>query len=394
MLFPIAQLIEGREPPMCIEQSLHVKDAMNIMLKNDFGQLPVVDGEGRYIGMVSQTVVANTYFLLGGQVPVLELSLDNCMARVDPLTLEDDLFEACDRIRGGEYAVVVVDERKPVGIITANDLTEFFRKRSEDFIKIEDIEVTLRLRTRDAFPDDTSMNGAIMNALGPNPDDPQLARKDFTDLSLGELVQVMTQNDNWPHFNGMFAPLGLFNSHMSNIRQVRNQLAHFRGHADPVQNVSLKYARDWLSMRANAARHINSQARQIVVGKDQVPASGSVTDPWLKLREWLSQQEKSADGIRVSFRDLDLVTGGKMPKAARKYASWWSNTNPENPQCSAWLDSGWKVAHANFFTQDVIFVPIDGPVSGDAQVGSENRANNNGHKASEGVAGAPAQRER
>ena len=56
-------------------------------------------------------------------MPILRLTLDHCLERVDPLTPEDDLLEACDRLRDDEFAVVIVDNHKPVGIITSNDLT-------------------------------------------------------------------------------------------------------------------------------------------------------------------------------------------------------------------------------------------------------------------------------
>ncbi len=393
MLFPISQMVEGREPPLCAAQDLQVRQAMKIMLKNDFSQLPVVDADGYFVGMISQAVVANTYFLLDGEVQVLDLTLDHCVEQVDPLTPDDDLFEACDRVRRGEYAVVVVQDRKPVGIFTANDLTEFFRRRSEDFLKIEDIEITLRLRTRDAFPDDEAMNEAIMNALGPNPDDPKMARKAFTDLSLGELVQVMIASNNWPKFNGMFAPIGLFNSLMGNIRQVRNQLAHFHGNADPVQNMALKYARDWLSTRAAAARYLNSPARQVRPEQADLPAQGTIEDPWRALEDWLKKQEKTPDGIKVSLRDLDMVMGGKLPKGARKYTSWWSNTHPENPQCAAWIAAGWKIVHPNLVTQEVILMPVmeaDGKKEEPVEVeGSQESKSNNGHKAGGKVAAIP-----
>ncbi len=126
MPFLIAHLIEEREPPMCIQQNMLVKDALKLMMQHGYSQLPVVNRDGHYVGMISEKVVAHTYFLLGDYVPILQLSLDHCLERADPMTSEDDLLEACDRLRDDEFAVVIVDDHKPVGIITANDLTDFF----------------------------------------------------------------------------------------------------------------------------------------------------------------------------------------------------------------------------------------------------------------------------
>jgi CBS domain-containing protein len=364
MLFPIAQLIEGREPPLCAQQSILVREALQIMMKHGYSQLPVVNRDGLYVGMFSERVVAHTYYLLGGNVPILQLTLDHCLERVDPLTLDDDLLEACDRLRDDEFAVVVVDDRKPVGIITSNDLTDFFRRRSEDFIKVEDIEVTLRLRTRDAFPDDEAMDRALQLGLGPHPMNPNRPRREFNDLSLGDMIAVMTHAENWPRFNGMFEPLELFRSLMREVRMVRNQLAHFRGRGDQIRNSTLRYAMDWLSMRASASRGDgdDNAARQVLVDREDIPPRTS-DNRWDTLRVWLMGQKKAPSGIRVTFRDIEMLLGGPLPKAARKYAAWWSNQNRNEAQVQAWTGAGWQVAKVDPLMGEVTFQPVTGPAA-------------------------------
>lgn len=357
MLFPISQLIEGREAPMCVQQSTLVKDALRVMMKNGFSQLPVVNRDGHYVGMFSERVVAHTYFLLGDNVPILQLTLDHCLERVDPLTLEDDLLEVCDRLRDDEFAVVIVDNQKPVAIITSNDLTDFFRRRSEDFIKVEDIEVTLRLRTRDAFPDDESMFRALMLGLGSHPTNPDRPRREYEDLGMGDLLAVMTHEENWPKFNGIFEPLALFNSLMHEVRIVRNQLAHFRGHGDAVRTSTLRYALDWLSMRAHASQGDSNPARKIMVDRMDIPPRTS-DNRWDTLRTWLMGQKKLPTGIRVTFRDLEVLLGGFLPKAARKYSTWWSNENGHEAQVAAWTGAGWQVGKVDMLLAEVTFLPI------------------------------------
>lgn len=356
MLFPISQLIEGREPPLCVQQNLLVKDALRLMMKHGFSQLPVVNRDGHYVGVISERVVAHTYFLLGGNVPILQLTLDHCLERSDPLTPDDDLLEACDRLRDDEFAVVIVDSHRPVGIITSNDLTDFFRRRSEDFIKVEDIEVTLRLRTRDAFPNDEAMDRALMKGLGPDPSNPARPRKEFNELSMGDLIAVVIHQDNWPLFNGLFEPLELFRSLMNQVRTVRNQLAHFRGRGDEVRNSTLRYAMDWLSMRASARPESDNQARRVLLNKEDIPPRTS-ENRWDTLQSWLAGQKKLPTGICLNFRDLEMLLGGPLPKAARKHATWWSNTNKNEAQVQAWTGAGWQVGRVDTLISEVTFVP-------------------------------------
>lgn len=379
MLFAIKHLLEGRPAPVCVPQSARVKDALHLMMKHGFSQLPVVEEDGDLLGVISNKTIAQTYFLLGGQVPLLDLTVDHCLVRVDPLTPEDDLFEACEKLRTEESALVIVEQRKPVGLLTAGDLTDFFRHRSEDLIRIEDIEVTLRLRARDAFPDDATMDQALILALGADPNNPARPKKQFNHLGMADLLHLISHEQNWPRFNGMFEPLELFTSLMDRVRQVRNILAHFRGNADQIQDTTLRYAVDWLATRAMAMQGDGTGPRRVTIERPQT-AGGIVGKRYDPLKEWLSRQEQDSPGIRVNFRDIESLLGGALPAAAKKHQSWWSG-NPNEAQAQAWLEAGWRVSEVNMAKREVTFQPVAAPS------GTEAKATGAGPEA------APARRE-
>jgi CBS domain-containing protein len=361
MLFAIRQLLEGRPAPLCVQQNTRVRDALQLMMRHGYSQLPVVEDDGDLLGIISNKTIAHTYFLLGGQVALLDLTVDHCLMRVDPLTPDDDLFEACEKLCDGESALVIVEGRKPVGLLTAGDLTQFFRHRSEDLIRIEDIEVTLRLRARDAFPDDEAMDQALILALGADPHDPTRPKKHFNHLSMGDLLHLITHEQNWPHFNGMFEPLELFVSLMDRVRQVRNILAHFRGSADQIQDTTLRYAVDWLSTRAGVGQAAGEGPKRLTItqAETQAGVKGKRYDP---LKEWLSKQTQDPAGIKVNFRDIEALLGGPLPAAARKHQSWWSS-NPNEAQSLAWLEAGWRVSRVDLAKREVVFQPSNVPAT-------------------------------
>jgi CBS domain-containing protein len=359
MLIPIGQLIEGHPAPICVAQDALVKDALGLMIKHDFSQLPVVDGEGDLVGLISERSITRAYYLLGGVVSLLDLPVDHCLLRVDPISPEDDVFEACDLLRTSAQALVVARDGKPIGLLTSSDLTEFFRQRSEDFIRVEDVEVTLRLRTRDAFPDDDAMTAALLTALGPHPEKPNRPRREFNHLGMGELLTVMTHEQNWPRFNGMFEPLELFKLLMSRVREVRNMLAHFRGHTDPVQDTMLRYAMDWLYMRARPPQPDGDGPRRVRIYSSDVPERAPGSSRYAALGSWLRQQEPDPAGVRMSFRDLETLLGGALPASALKHVAWWSNNPRPEAQYEAWHGAGWQVANVNLTTREVVFQPLN-----------------------------------
>jgi CBS domain-containing protein len=360
MLFPIGQLLEGRAAPLCVPRTATVREALSIMVKNDFSQLPVVDEAGHLVGIVSDQSITRTYYLLGDVVSLLDLTIEHCVARVDPLSPDDDLFEACDQLHDAAGALVVVEDGKPVGLLTAYDMTNFFRHRSEDFIHIEDIEVTLRLRTRDAFPDDAALNRALIVALGADPTDPTKPRKEFNTLNMGDMIYLITNEQNWPYFNGIFEPLELFRLLMNRVREVRNLLAHFRGRADQVQDTTLKYAIDWLAMRSRLQAADDNPLKRRRIHPAEIPPRQPGSNRYDVLREWLRRQDPAPAGLRVAFGDLETLLGGKLPGSAVRHASWWSNTNLNEAQCRAWHDAGWQVGQVDLTMHEVVFQPLAG----------------------------------
>ncbi|MDQ3930387.1 MAG: hypothetical protein M3328_14740 [Chloroflexota bacterium] len=74
------------------------------------------------------------------------------------------------------------------------------------------------------------------------------------------------------------------------------------------------------------------------------------------LKVWLSQQEQEPSGIKVNFRDIEVLLGGALPAAAKKHQSWWSS-NPHEAQSQAWLEAGWRVSEVNLARREVTFQP-------------------------------------
>jgi CBS domain-containing protein len=53
MLFPVERLIQGRGKPLCVKQDQTVREALALMVENDYSQLPVQDEHGRLTGLIS-----------------------------------------------------------------------------------------------------------------------------------------------------------------------------------------------------------------------------------------------------------------------------------------------------------------------------------------------------
>jgi CBS domain-containing protein len=359
MLFPVSRLIEGKDKPLCAQLTTTVRDALKDMIMNRFSQLPIVDDNGYLRGLISEQSISHAYFELGPKVNLLDLTVDYCPAPATTIPPERDLFKALALLED-EYAVVVVSkDNKPIGILTAYDLTRFFKDVTGGLVLIEDIEVPLRQRIDATFPDEQKMDEALKAAFGFDKREPTKPGRKFDDLTLGEYIQLMTTEKNWTKFDDAFGPKPYFTELMGHARDIRNQLAHFRGRLDRVQEVSLQFARDWLEGRPNLGRPKvleleNIDKAELSTGSN-VLAPGSM-DGYERLYVWLLRQGGREDtSVRLTLRDIEeKLLGAELDSSAKEHPSWWAN-DIATSQGRAWLRAGWRVEHVDLVAGQVTF---------------------------------------
>ena len=285
MPFTVDQLISEHQKLITVPRNTSVKAALELMIEHDFNQLPVVDANMKLLGMVTGDSILRAMKNFGTTVDGLQVS--HALVSVDKHFLDDDLFELLDDLRD-EYAVVIVDgDDKAVGVVTSYDTTEYFRRRAQDMMYVEDIESALKEYISSAFTNEqgtldepiraaavqeatqsdaearkqfNKALGHYLSAVGASPFDPSQAKaifdadypkpvaKGFEDLSLGEFNQMLLHDNTWLKVSDIFnlekkAVMCL----LDEVRKTRNSLFHFRGEISPNQRAQLQFCADWLN---------------------------------------------------------------------------------------------------------------------------------------------------
>jgi CBS domain-containing protein len=325
MLFPIEKLLEGRGAPCCVSTDKTVGDALTLMVEHDYSQLPIVNAAGNLCGIISEATINRTYYHVKGS------------------------FEALDLLKN-EYAVVVVDGRKPAGILTDYDTTRFFRDISEGLILVEDIEVTLRQYIEFAFPSEEEMRQAIKRALGQS--------QEYQRLSFWQHMRLVTAESNWDKFQPVFESKELFSLLLDQVRQIRNQLAHFRGRLDPVQQDALLRTRDWLAARPKLVVPPSEEPIEVAVSDlvrvaEGGPDSQRPPSKYAALADFLAQLETSS--VTLDLDRIQSELGVELPPSAYQHRSWWANDSSSHMQALAWLSAGWRVEDVDLSSKQVVF---------------------------------------
>jgi CBS domain-containing protein len=352
MLFPVSQLLQNKEAVLTIQRDTKVRDALSLMVENDFSQLPIVDEKGKLVGIATEKSIIGTYFHTTGMVSILDLNVGHCQTKPYTIQKDADIFEVLDLLKN-TYAIVVVDHDRPIGILTDYDTTHFFRDLSEGLILVEDIEVTLRHYIEATHPNEHSLDTALMRAFRAHRQDPTRPAKEYTDLSFGDHIQLITAEDNWERFSAYFEPKEMFLQLMNQVGQIRNQLAHFRGRIEPIQYNALLRARDWLSSRS---KPIGARAKEIHRSDIHVPLAKDNEGKYDALQKWLQEQkEAGVTSLRIGFEEIEEILQDSLPPSARTHRSWWANEYSSHVQAMAWLRSGWLVDDADLEKGEIIF---------------------------------------
>ncbi len=416
MLFPIEDLIKGRAL-ITIREEDTVKSALELMITHDYSQLPIVDAQRKLSGIITEKSIAETFHALGNakkQMPLFSQSVGHCRRKPVTLPRGRDIFEALEALERTAAVVVVDDNHVPLGILTDYDAAIFFRDYSQELIRVQDVETTLRDYIRHVFEDEGFLRESINKQFpreSQNPNDTGLV---LEDLTLRQEIEFICSKPHWYRFQDYFGPKDLFYTHMEAVRKIRNDLAHFKGNIGALEKNALLNAIDWLEGRPGI--HLNtsligdfisedattynttaaptspiSQLNSPIL-KDDVPTNGDtplahelltgIPRAFRELTLWLKaqhSQRKKGSKLGLLITDLERLIGEKLPTAAMEHRSWWLNDPDLQPHAAAWLRAGWIVESVDMTWGQVTFLHSKGvlyqmffrDLLREAQVGSE-----------------------
>src|SRR5260370_16641010 len=93
MLFPVEMLLKA-DKPICIRWDKTIQEALQLMVANDFSQLPIVDSQEKLSGIISEQSIVRKYRLTNGNVSILDMTVDHSQVPAVVLPPSDNLFKA------------------------------------------------------------------------------------------------------------------------------------------------------------------------------------------------------------------------------------------------------------------------------------------------------------
>ncbi|NTV65423.1 MAG: DUF4268 domain-containing protein [Oscillochloris sp.] len=355
MPFLIKDLIEGRPRPLACAVDAPAQDALAMMIEHDYSQLPVVDATNHPLGMVSSDSLLRALHYFG--ITLQKLRVSHGLIKTSKYHPEDDLFELLDALRDSYAALIVDSDECLVGIVTSYDATEYFRRRSEDVMLVEDVETTIREYILAAFTDASGdlkrddLDAFVTETLSDNRDlrtrfskaiatytagdqtgKPQVdqarlneafkqfaakgQQRAFEDLTLANYVALLTRKDRWDFYAPTFGlePSALF-SVLDEVRKIRNGLAHFRGEISTRQRDLLRFCSDWL------ARHQPTMPTTVALVATSITAGAPILDQPILGTSVTTQAANSGSAHGVVHDSIALSEAPQPPDAEEGQSS-------------------------------------------------------------------------
>jgi hypothetical protein len=397
MPYQVEQLLEGKGPLVWVTKDDTVKQALSLMLEHDYSQLPVLNKNPDFDaaeGMVTYEAIIRGIRNFNLSIDVLRVR--DVMGRIFICNGDDDLFDILDRLKETNAALVMnKDEPIVEGIITTYDTTEYFRARTEDLMRVEEVETTIRSLIQEAYTtisplgqDDTidieRLNKSARAVSYGKP-------KAFDQLSFSEYINLLTYNETWKFFEPIFnIPIDSVKNLLSSVRETRNLLAHFRGDLSSEERDRLKFTVEWIN-RCHEEYQKSKEQKKIElmhtkldrVEQHSVPSDPRdiefspelfkrMTEPltyvvtestkgggrYAALADYLQSQPGGIDQVHLTFNEIEAIIGGNLPDSARVFRAWWSNDSVGHSQSQLWLAAGWRTTYVNLSEGKVTFSRI------------------------------------
>lgn len=409
MSFPIQQLIDGRSQPVTVSLDDTLQRVFDLMMKHDFSQLPIVDSDGRVGGIVTtDSVLRGLHFT---QTTTSRLNVIDIKTDAPTGLPDDDIFDVLERMRGYYACLIVDDSRHLIGIITDFDTSEYFRRRAENIMLVEDIERTIKDFILFAYPraaggtDNTDLLLAVQQVTAPPrelaqfkqalakymnltlPNSGQInasnaakafevyttlntSPKGFEDLTLAEYIALLLHNGRWKQYQAAIRldREAVFRM-LDAVRIIRNKLAHFTGEVTETEQEQLRYCLKWLEdhqSMVQAAFQPNVVAQIPTIDATAITPS-SIVEPedgtkktahsrYAALARYLKREaEQGKSTVLLTFNQIETIIETSLPPFARKHRSWWANDSTSRVQSKQWLDAGWKVQYVDMEREIVGF---------------------------------------
>lgn len=250
----ISRVLPADQEILWVPPDMKAFDAIRLMKTHGFSQVPVKQGE-EVLGIFSyRSFALETVILDLKRNKIDELPVEEFMQMVGPELFKHvtDEFAAIFDVLDRDGAALVGEPGRLRGIITAIDVLRYLYGVASPFVLLTEIEQSLRALIRRSV-DEVTLNLCVQNSLKSIYKRPEDMPSRLEEMTFNDYVQVIGDGRNWERFVAtMGGSRERTRAKLEEIRDLRNDVFHFKRTITPDDQSSLRRHRDWILMRSRA----------------------------------------------------------------------------------------------------------------------------------------------
>lgn len=212
--YRVTRLKSARTVPLSISPETTISEAITLMMKHSYSQLPVMIGERTVKGLLSWKSLGKR-LALEKKCAVVK----DAMEQIHIIELDTSLFDAIQLIARYDCVLVKDEVTKICGIITAYDISQTFMELAEPFLLLGEIENLIRDMIQGRF------SKTALEAVR-DPLDAGRPIDDVSDLSFGGYARLLQDPTAWVKLESKL-DRATFVAYLEKVRLIRNDTMHF-----------------------------------------------------------------------------------------------------------------------------------------------------------------------
>ena len=208
---------------LTITRDKSVEEAITLMMTHRFSQLPVTQNMRQIDGMISWRSMGRVR-ARGGACEFVR----DCLEPVHILDQDSPFFQAVDTITEKEVVLVRGQDRTITGIVTTSDLSREYHEKAAPFLLLGEVEDRIRVLI------DQNLAAEVKKMKNRGDDTREI--EEASDLTFGEYVRLLESPENWKKLR-LEIDRKLFIGLLNDVREVRNDVMHFRPDSSEPENL-------------------------------------------------------------------------------------------------------------------------------------------------------------
>jgi CBS domain-containing protein len=223
------------------------RDAIALMKKYGFSQLPVVEGSS-VLGLFSYRAFAlECAAAAATNADMASLPVEEFLEHETPryARLTDDFRGVVDALDIND-CVLVSGQEDLAAIITPMDVLRYLHRVANAFVLLEEIELALRAVLRGSLAEPERIQECLTSALKGKYRDNNIPGR-IEDLTFDDYLWIVRDSRTWPYVSNSFGGTrDRVRARLEPIRDLRNTVFHFKRELGLTDYERLSACRDWL----------------------------------------------------------------------------------------------------------------------------------------------------